>query len=82
MATQVTITLVDFCQGQGHVTVDVSAQGAVGTRRLTYLVSDLRDPVSWNDAESIVRDLLRLHFRTLTNAQARQELQAGITITV
>lgn len=82
MTTEVTITLVGFCASQGHVTVDVSAQGVAGTRRLTYEVADLRDALDWSDAERIARDLLRLHFRGLTNNQARTELQAGISLTI
>ena len=82
MSTQVTITLVVYCASQGHVTVDVTAQGVAGSRRLTYEVAALREALDWTDAQKIVCDLLRLHFRGLTNNQARNELQAGITVTV
>jgi hypothetical protein len=82
VSTQVTITLVGFCASQGHVTVDVTAEGVAGSRRLTYDVPSLREPLDWTDARKIVCDLLRLHFRGLTNNQARNELQAGITLTV
>jgi hypothetical protein len=82
MSTQVTITLVGYCASQGHVTVEVAAQGVTGTRQLNYEVAELREALDWTDAQRIARDLLRLHFRGLTNNQARNELQAGITVTV
>jgi hypothetical protein len=82
VSTQVTVTLVGYCASQGHVTVEVSAQGVTGTRQLNYEVAKLREALDWTDAQKIVCDLLRLHFRGLTNNQARNELQAGITLTI
>jgi hypothetical protein len=83
MSTQVTITLVSYCAAEGHVTVDVTAEGVAGSRRLTYEVSELRNAVDWSDAERITRDLLRLHFRGMTANQAKNDLDGdGITVTV
>jgi hypothetical protein len=82
VATTVTIALVGYCASQGHVTVDVSVQGVAGSKQLIYEVGELRDDLDWGDAQRIVRDLLRLHFRGLTLNQAKNELQAGIMVTI
>lgn len=81
MSTTVTITLVGYCSSQGHVTVDVTPQGAT-TRRLTYEVSELREPLGWDEAKRIMLDILRMRFRGMTINQARADLQAGITVTI
>lgn len=81
MTTQVTIQLLSVCAGQGHVRVRVTEnEGA--SKDFTYEVTELREPLDWNDAERIARDLLRMHFRGMTNQQARAALQAGIAVEV
>lgn len=81
MSTNVTVTLVGFCSGGGHVAVDVTADD-VSTKRLSFEVPNLRDPLDWTDAQRIVCDLLRMHFRGMTANQAKTALQAGISFTI
>jgi heterodisulfide reductase subunit A-like polyferredoxin len=81
MTTTISITLVSACASEGHVTVSVGASDT-GTRQFTYEVADLRASMNWAEADRIARDILRMHFRGLTNQQARSELQAGITVVI
>lgn len=81
MTTSITVSLVNFCSGQGHVTVDVTADD-VGTKRFTFEAPRLREALDWSDAPRIVGDLLRMHFRGMTANQAKTELQAGISFTI
>lgn len=81
MTTAVGITLTGICAGQNHIHLSVAVNGGQA-RAVTYEVDELAEPLSQDEGHRIVRDLLRLHFRGRTKAQAKTELQAGFTLVI
>lgn len=80
MAT-ITISLGGICSGGNHVTVNASVDGG-GSAAFNYLVDDLRENISADDMKDALSTILRFRFKGKTLNQAKQDLQAGFSITI
>lgn len=78
MAT-LTVTLTSICAGGNHITFDVT-----GDRTATLLMelNDLSVPLDMEDAESFIRIIVKMARAGRTLNQARNLLEAGVTVTV
>lgn len=56
----VTLTLNRICSGQSHVHFNVSLNGGAA-REYPFTVQDLREPLTQDERDVIIRGLLRLH---------------------
>lgn len=75
----VTLTLTDTCAGGGHITLALSGD-ATGSK--TYTVEEIRDLMQTVDREQIAAVLLRIAQQGRNNAQLRNLLLAGVTVTI
>jgi len=80
MAT-VTLTATNICSGGNHVTIRLDVN-SVERATKTYLIDELAAALDEIDADDVIRTLIRLHKIGKTNAQVRDDLLAGLTITV
>lgn len=78
MAT-LTFSNASVCAGGDHLSLDVSVNGGA-SRRVTYLVTDLRAVFSAEDREALALNVLKLHCMGRTAAQVRSEFQAGSVV--
>jgi hypothetical protein len=77
-----TITMTGTaCTGGGHVTLTWQLN-AGQSRVVVYDTDDLRGTPPREEAEQAIRTILRAHLAGLTRAQARNLIEAGITITI
>lgn len=72
------------CAGGGHIHLDVSFNGGAA-KRMFFTVDELRSPLSAltvEEREAVALLILKLHFNGMTRVQMRNELQAGVTVTI
>lgn len=69
------------CSGGEHLAIDVNVDG-LQLNDVGVGATELLTPLTVDDAPAMATALLRVHFKGKTRAQARAELQAGITLTV
>lgn len=73
------ITLERVCSGGGHATLGVVVDGGA-KKMVSFEVEDLRGAI--DDKEQFIEGIIRLSLSGLTKLQARNKLQAGISITI
>lgn len=75
---------VENCAGGGHTTIAVSFNGGAA-KNVVYTTDELRQPLSaltTDERETLALLVLKLHFAGKTRAQAKTELQSGVTVTL
>lgn len=77
----IAITFQSVCAGGCHLFVGASIDGGA-TQNLRLDRNDLLTQLTAAEAPDILTNLLRIHMRGKTPAQAKADLQAGITMTV
>jgi len=75
----VTITLTNICAGGHHLTFNVTGDR---TAIVASSLDNLLDSISEEEVEVFVKLIARMVKLGRTNVQARNVLQAGVTITV
>lgn len=81
MAISMTFTLIETCASGGHVFVSRVVDGG-GSKRLTFGADELREPLSSDEREQFSLLAIRVSLAGLTRTQARNKLQAGITVDI
>lgn len=79
--TTVAFMLDRACEGAGHVHMDVTVNSGE-VQHLTFMVDELRSPLTLGEGATIVLTLMKLHLLGMTRAQARASLQAGFVVTI
>jgi hypothetical protein len=79
--TTLVISDVDVCAGGGHLHGNGSLNGGA-LRAFQIDVDDLRANPSAEDVLTALRVILKMHCMGMTRVQARNSLQAGITVTI
>ena len=74
----VTVRLTNICTGGNHLTFTVTGDAE---RTQTLDLSVLTEPVSEHEVEAVLKLICKLAKKGRTNAQARNLLQAGVTVT-
>lgn len=79
MATAV-ISLNSICAGGGHVHLNLQVNGGQ-TRVLQFDADEIRRNFTLEEIETAAIVLARFHCMGMTRAEARNALQAGVTVT-
>lgn len=69
------------CAGGEHVAITVQKDGGA-IRTFLYTATDLLDQLTDEQLETAALVVLRMHCQGMTRLQARNELQAGFTVTI
>ena len=72
------------CAGGGHTTIAVSLNGGAA-KNVVYTTDELLAPLNTltaDEREMAALVILKLHFAGKTRAQAKTELQSGVTVTL
>ena len=75
----VTVTLTSICAGGGHLTFTVTGDASLTK---TIDLSELTDALDPRDAQGFLEVIVKMAKNGRTLAQARNLLQAGVTVTV
>lgn len=81
MAISVTVALESVCDGGGHAFVSIAVDGGPTVKR-ELTVEELRAPLTGDEKEDFIRLALRAAITGLTRVQARNKLQAGVTVSI
>lgn len=76
-----TITLDHVCTGGDHLTPGLVLDGQT-KRSVNVMRPEVLAPLSEQEIVAAMKALIRLHARGKTNAQVRNNLQAGIVVTI
>ena len=77
--TTLTLTLTGICSGGNHLTFAVTGDAS---RTAVIDLASLAEPIDDEDVAAFMRVVARMAKRGRTNVQARNLLQAGVTVTV
>lgn len=77
--TTLTITLTSVCSGGNHLTFSTSGAASLTTQEV---LASLLDPITDDDITSFCKVIAKMAKQGRTLAQARNLLQAGVTVTI
>lgn len=79
--TTLTINLESVCAGGDHMTLGLVLNGQA-KRSFNVLRPEMLAPLTEEEIAAAIKVIVRLHARGKTGAQVRNNLQAGIVVTI